>query len=574
MSQRKCGVCGELGHNARRHAAGALPPDTGIVPDPPADPRTLTAAAQMTPDEVALRESMARHPTVTGGPPGTPTGRGCYCRGPRAGGPATWHLIGAEGCVNTDGAELFERLAAEPAELPDVHESPVQAGLAEAVHGETVAYMSGPTHLDDLERKITATWVVGPGDSGPPAEGSSCDCLKNGDFHPPGTGGCILPSAARYGPAHVASCSCSGDGDLHLPGSGDCVLAPFEDPAAAGVPLCEDCTECFARFNVDVTQTDCCHDPMPYPFAYRTYRNGFIGETIDFGLFPFVIREPGVYGIPSDVYHADPTIRGSMSNSDGKALSLPGCPAQFRYDRDHGVHKISSAFDLGHAAHREVLGVGETLAVFPKHDARTKEGKRIRADWDYARANGRTPITEDVYEVVQGMAGALREHEFAARLLAQPGKPEQALFWEDPQTGVWRRSLVDFLPDPPGPNRTMILVDYKTADQVAPDFDMSRKIYSYRYHRQGATYLDGVLALGLADDARIIFLFQSTRPPYLVTPVELDAEALRIGRIENRRALNVFAWCQATGEWPSYTDGVETVGLPPYIEREYEGIIT
>lgn len=537
MSQRKCGVCGELGHNARRHAAGALPPDTGIVPDPPADPRTLTAAAQMTPDEVALRESMARHPTVTGGPPGTPTGRGCYCSPLR-----TWHLIGADQCTNQTGVELYERLAAEPAELPDVHESPVQAALTEAVHGETVTYMSGPTHLDDPEPKITAKWVVGPGESGPPAEGSTCNCLGDDDYHPPGSGGCVL--------------------------------APFEDPAAAVVPLCEDWTECFARSNVDVTQTDCCHDPMPYPFAYRTYRNGFIGETIDFGLFPFVVRDPGVYGIPADLYHADPTIRGSMSNSDGKALSLPGCPAQFRYDRDHGVHKISSAFDLGHAAHREVLGVGETLAVFPKHDARTREGKRIRADWDYERANGRTPITEDVYEVVQGMAGALREHEFAARLLAQPGKPEQALFWEDPQTGVWRRSLVDFLPDPPGPNRTMILVDYKTADQVAPDFDMSRKIYSYRYHRQGATYLDGVLALGLADDARIIFLFQSTRPPYLVTPVELDAEALRIGRIENRRALNVFAWCQATGEWPSYTDGVETVGLPPYIEREYEGIIT
>lgn len=311
-------------------------------------------------------------------------------------------------------------------------------------------------------------------------------------------------------------------------------------------------------------------DPAPYEWAWP-WPVGWDAEwTSEIGAF--VIRWPGVYQLDSDLYHADPTVRGSMSNSDGLAISLPGCPAQFRYDRDHQVHKTSAAFDFGHVAHREVLGAGEPVAVFPKHDARTKEGKAIRADWDAARAAGVTPITEPDYDVVLGMVAALKAHPFASRLLAQPGKTEQALFWIDEETGVWRRSLIDFLPDPPAPGRTMILVDYKTAEDVAPGFDMMRKIYDYGYHRQGATYLDGVLALGLADDARIVFINQCKRPPFLVTPVELDAESLRIGRIENRRALRVFAECQASGVWPEYTDGVVTSGVPPYIEREYDGV--
>jgi len=286
---------------------------------------------------------------------------------------------------------------------------------------------------------------------------------------------------------------------------------------------------------------------------------------------PWIVREPGIYAMEQEQYFADPVLGGSMSNSDGRALSLPGCPEQFNYDKVHGVRKTSDAFDRGHAAHAEVLGVGVELAIFPEHDARTKAGKVIRAEWNQARAAGKTPILEADYAEVQAMAEALRAHPFAGQLMSQPMDVEQCLFWTDPYTGVMRRAMLDTLPTGRH-GQSMVLVDYKTADRVAPDFAMRKKIYEYGYHRQMATYIDGVLALGLAESVRAVLLFQCTKAPYIVTPIELDAEALRIGRIENLRALEVFGECQRTGVWPGYTDGVETSGVPHYVEYEYEGV--
>jgi hypothetical protein len=306
---------------------------------------------------------------------------------------------------------------------------------------------------------------------------------------------------------------------------------------------------------------------VPYPWAYTWVR--LDGDEPVEG--PWIIRAPGIYQMEQEDYFADPVLGGSMSNSDGRALSLPGCPEQFHHDKLHGVRKISDAFDRGHAAHAEVLGVGVELAIFPKHDARTTEGKAIRREWNQARADGKTPITEDDYAEVQAMAEALRRHRLAGRLMQQPMDVEQCLFWHDQQTGVMRRAMLDMLPTG-RVGQSMVMVDYKTAQAVAPDHAMRKKIYDNGYHRQMATYIDGVLALGLAESVRAILLFQCTKAPYIVTPIELNAEALRIGRIENLRALTVFEECTRTGVWPGYTDGVETAGVPYYIERDYEGV--
>jgi hypothetical protein len=397
--------------------------------------------------------------------------------------------------------------------------------------------------------------------AGDPEPGNDCDCHRDGDWHPIGTGGCILPSAAAGGrPVEVVELPEYIRAELDVEAGLQAIVG---EPAEGGVLpdhravlVGEQGPELFVP------------PAPPYEWAYHLIEIWSDGLP---EVGAFIVREPGIYDVEQEVYFADPVLGGSMSNSDGRALSLPGCPEQFHHDKIHGVRKVSDAFDLGHAAHAEVLGVGVELAVFPKHDARTKEGKVIRAEWDQARADGKTPILEEKYAEVQAMAEALRRHPFASQLLAQPMDVEQCLFWRDQATGVMRRAMLDMLPTGRA-GQSMVMVDYKTAQSVAPDHAMRKKIYDNGYHRQMATYIDAVLALGLAESVRAILLFQCTKAPYIVTPVELDAEALRIGRIENLRALDVFEECTRTGVWPGYTDGVEVAGVPYYIERDYEGV--
>jgi hypothetical protein len=302
---------------------------------------------------------------------------------------------------------------------------------------------------------------------------------------------------------------------------------------------------------------------MPEPDADRDLLPIPPWRTIRMRDEPIRITRPGVYHLDAAEYH-DPAITGDwLSNSDARQLIAPGCPAQFRYDRDHGVRKTSDAFSMGHAVHARILGKGETIAVRPaEFDSwRTNAAKGWRAEQEAA---GRSVILPEQAEVVEAMAAAVHRDRWAHALLSQPGGPELALFWVDPETGVRRRALVDYLPSQTNERGMIRPVDLKSADEVAPDESMERKLYDHAWHRQATTIADGIEVLGLARSTDFYFIVQSKRAPHLVTVVRLDAEAERIGRIENRQALLVYKECMETGVWPGFADEPVTMSVPPW----------
>jgi hypothetical protein len=172
------------------------------------------------------------------------------------------------------------------------------------------------------------------------------------------------------------------------------------------------------------------------------------------------------------------------------------------------------------------------------------------------------------------MAMAVHEKQRAHELLSQPGRPEVALFWVDPETGVQRRAMVDYLPSVVDERGVMEPVDIKSADSVSPDDNMERKLYDHAWHRQATTIADGIRVLGLAREVEFYFIVQSKTKPHLVTVVKLDADAERIGRIENREAIWVYKRCLETGVWPDYGDDPVTLTVPAWIARQYEEDIT
>lgn len=280
---------------------------------------------------------------------------------------------------------------------------------------------------------------------------------------------------------------------------------------------------------------------------------------------PIVITEPGVYDGMSDAdYHADPVPGGSLSSTGARKLLPPSCPARFHHERTNPPPSRPE-FDFGKAAHLEVLGAGPDIVVIDAADWRTKTAREQR---DTAYAAGQVPLLAADYTQIQGMANAIRQHPLAAALLdPTTGSPEQSLFWRDPETGVWCRARTDWLR-----NKTtgrVIVVDYKTTDSADPGH-IERAVRRYGYHQQDPWYLDGIKAVGLADDAGFVFIFQEKTAPYLVHPVELDADTRHAGRARNRRALEIYRQCAETGDWPSYTadDDISLISLPPYALRE------
>jgi PDDEXK-like uncharacterized protein DUF3799 len=266
-------------------------------------------------------------------------------------------------------------------------------------------------------------------------------------------------------------------------------------------------------------------------------------------------------GLSAEAYHAD---RTSISSSGLRALLAPGCPAQFKYDRDH-PQPPKKEFDLGHAAHLYVLGEGPELEVIDFPDWRKKDAQIQR---DEAYLAGKVPLLTKDHDEVQQMAAAIRQHPVAGPLFTPDGGvAEQSIYWTDSRTAVRCRCRPDWMPHRQE-NGRLVVVDYKTAKAV-DDAALQRAVYERGYHAQAAFYLDGVKAAGLAGDQEpaFIFVFQSKTAPYLVHLVELDFPALTLGAARNERALRTYAECERTGIWPGFNDRITYLPLPPYAEK-------
>lgn len=275
------------------------------------------------------------------------------------------------------------------------------------------------------------------------------------------------------------------------------------------------------------------------------------------------ITEPGVYELTAEEYHADPVEGGSLSSTGARRLLPPSCPALFRHEQDNG-RPHAPHFDIGHAAHRLVLGDGPELVELDFADWRTKTA---RAERDDVYAAGAVPLLPDDYQRVHAMAAAIRRHPVASVLFdpARGGTAEQSLIWRDRPTGVMRRARLDWLPAA-GPGR-LIVPDYKTCRSAEPEA-IRRAVAEHGYHQQDDWYRAGCRALGLADDtAAFVFVFQEKAAPYLVTVVELDVMSRRIAAARNRRAIELYARCVESGHWPGYREDIAHLALPGYVEN-------
>ena len=270
------------------------------------------------------------------------------------------------------------------------------------------------------------------------------------------------------------------------------------------------------------------------------------------------VEEPRIVdGLPADEYHAD---RTSISSTGLRALLAPGCPAQFKYDRDH-PQPPKREFDLGHAVHTLVLGEGHDLVVVDYPDWKKADA---RAERDEAYDAGKVPLLPKEKKQVDAMAKAIREHPLAGPLFAPgTGIAERSLYWTDSATGIRCRVRPDWLKQMPG---LTLCVDLKTTKDANPDA-VSRAIRDYRFHQQDAFYVDGIWAAMQPEDVRFIFVFISKTAPYLITVRELTQQDRDIGRARNERALRIYADCVANDHWPDWTGPVTEIpqiGMPTW----------
>jgi len=261
---------------------------------------------------------------------------------------------------------------------------------------------------------------------------------------------------------------------------------------------------------------------------------------------------PGIYeGVSNSAYHADPAL-GSTSL---KTLATK-TPAHYKYDQEHP--KTSDALDLGTAAHSLILEGDESgVKVIDVDD---KRGAKWTVPADEARKAGKIPLVSKEWAQVKAMRDAVMAHP-VARFLFANHLAEQSVFWEEDGLTLKCR------PDAWKPGT---LIDLKTARDANPT-TFGKTAHEYGYHQSAAQYIDGVKA-ATGEELPFHFVLVEKTEPYLVSVVELDVEAINLGRQLNDRAKRIYRECVGSGNWPGYPSG-ELVSLPMWAIYQAEELL-
>lgn len=272
------------------------------------------------------------------------------------------------------------------------------------------------------------------------------------------------------------------------------------------------------------------HNPLPMPLSGK-------------------IKDPGVYALPIEVYHGQPTVGPSISSSGLRTIWAQS-PAHYYVDSALNPKRVVKedrpAFAVGRLAHKLLLegsdGLADEFVTRPDcwSDWRTKDAK----EWREAQiAAGKTVITEADLQAVTGMAESLARHPLVEAGVLD-GFVERSLIWQDKETGVWLKSRPDVIPRASG-----LFSDLKTTTSVADD-EMARSLASFGYHMQAALVgmaSEAVLGRPMEDFALV---WVEKAPPHCVRVTVLTGADLERGRMQLRRSIDQFAASVKTGEWP------------------------
>lgn len=257
------------------------------------------------------------------------------------------------------------------------------------------------------------------------------------------------------------------------------------------------------------------------------------------------------FDLPELDYHGH---QGSLSQSGIKTLLES--PARFAWERANPAPP-TQAMEFGSIAHMMRLGVGPEVVVIAADSRRTNAVQEAEAA---AREAGKIPLLTKEYKVVCDMAEAA-DRDPIVRALLSGGEPEVSAFWPDEETGVLRRGRFDYMRDD-------LIVDYKTAANASPR-SFGRTAYSFGYYIQHPYYVDLALACDMAGVRSMVFLVQDKRPPFCVAALELDKDAVHLGREKAAKGLQIYRDCTEADVWPAWADvnpnyPITSVSLPGY----------
>ncbi|MBK1735579.1 hypothetical protein CKO15_09840 [Halorhodospira abdelmalekii] len=268
--------------------------------------------------------------------------------------------------------------------------------------------------------------------------------------------------------------------------------------------------------------------------------------------------QAGIYSsMPNAVYHG---AEGISSSQVRDLLRSPLHCWSRHLDPQRQETSPTPAMQLGTAVHSAVLEPGkweQEYIVAPKVDRRTKAGKEAWATFQ-EEAGSRTVLTAEQCDRALAIAGAVRGHSAARKLLAEEGAAEISVFDFDRTHDLLLKVRPDWWSE-------RALVDLKTTTDASPE-GFRRKILALQYHVQAAFYID-LIEVATGDYHPWYWIAVETEAPYAVAVYHADHALIDEGRKLYKQALALYAECQTRDYWPGYSETVMRMALPDWWSR-------
>lgn len=194
-------------------------------------------------------------------------------------------------------------------------------------------------------------------------------------------------------------------------------------------------------------------------------------------------------------------------------------------------------------------------AVMPDVDGRTKEGKAIKEQFKIDSA-GKAIISPADADKIPLMKSALYNHQTANTLLRGLTHKQSAVFgtYKGGQAEVRLKGLLDGFNEKKG-----IIIDLKTAEDASPD-GFRKAIWKFKYAYQNIQYLWLMNNAGFTVN-EFVFIVQEKEPPYAVGCYTISVDDLQLTLNYWEKAMQSFAECQRTGNYPAYADSIVNLKL-------------
>jgi exodeoxyribonuclease VIII len=284
--------------------------------------------------------------------------------------------------------------------------------------------------------------------------------------------------------------------------------------------------------------------------------------------------EPGMYeGIDREVYFSWPYANKSFLDHFEKSAAHalvekqhPRAPTPAKILGTH-IHLATLSDDFD----RYAMCAPINPKTGKQHDRRTTPGMAAWADAE-RKARGRQILGLGEYNTCKVMRAAWRADPTSNELLSGEGKNEVAIVWDDPETGVRCKALIDRLTTHEG---WSYVIDLKSTLNASPE-GWPYEVERYRLHRQACFYLDGMsMAVGEFPRRFAFMAMEKIKgPPYTVGGpmiyVATDS-VIEQGRMEIRALLRRYRDAIDSGEWAGYPRGLQFFHLPERAYRYVEG---